>query len=135
MNVPANISENISRIINIDLSPKLYHLPIPSTVAEAIELRKRPEIVSFRKIFFEWCKANKEGDIDMTKRIKSDINMAQKELDKYISGKTVRLNCLVASSTLSLDKFHICPILWAVFLPFKPGIFCVIELKTHGCFY
>lgn len=83
VDTPANIAENISKIINIDLSPELYHLPIPSTVSEAIELRKRPEIVSFRNIFFEWCKAIKQCDIDMAERIKNDVNRAQKELDKY----------------------------------------------------
>lgn len=62
--------QDISRIMNIDLSPELYHLPIPSTIAEAIMLRNRPEIVSFRSIFFEWCKALKQGDIDMAVRIK-----------------------------------------------------------------
>lgn len=76
-------AKDISRIMNIDLSPELYHLPIPSTVSEAIVLRNRPEIVAFRKVFFEWCKAFKQGDIDMIVRIKNDVRKAQKGLDKY----------------------------------------------------
>lgn len=76
-------ADNVSRIMNIDLSPELYRLPIPSTVSEAIMLRNRPEISSFRNIFFEWCRAIKQGDIDMAMRIKKDVNIAQKGLDKY----------------------------------------------------
>lgn len=81
-------AEDVSQIMNIDLSPELYHLPIPSTLSEAIILRSRPEIVSFRNVFFEWCKAIKQGDIDMATRIKKDISIAQKELDKYYKWET-----------------------------------------------
>lgn len=98
VNIPVDSAEYISRIINIDLSPELYHLPIPSTVSEAIELRKRPEIASFRKIFFEWCKAIKQCDIDMAIRIKNDVNRAQKELDKYYkweSSKIKLFSCII----------------------------------------
>lgn len=50
---PVDITaEDVSQIMNIDLSPELYHLPIPSTLSEAIILRSRPEIVSFRNVFF-----------------------------------------------------------------------------------
>lgn len=38
--------------------------------------------------FFEWCKAIKQGDIDMATRIKKDISIAQKELDKYYKWET-----------------------------------------------
>lgn len=96
--VNADIAENISRIMNIDLSPELYHLPIPSTVSEAIELRKRPEIASFRNVFFEWCDAIKQCDIDMAQRIKSDVRKAQKELDKYYKWENSKIklfSCII----------------------------------------
>lgn len=93
-----NISaQSISRIMNIDLSPELYHLPIPSTISEAIMLRNRPEIASFRNIFFEWCTALKQGDIDMAMRIKKDVNLAQQELDKYYQWENRKIklfNCI-----------------------------------------
>lgn len=90
-------AEDVSQIMNIDLSPELYHLPIPSTFSEAILLRNRPEILSFRNVFFEWCKAIKQGDIEMATRIKKDISIAQKELDKYYKWeeqKTKLFSCI-----------------------------------------
>lgn len=97
--VETNISaQDISQIMNIDLSPVLYHMPIPSTVSEALILRDRPEIVSFRNIFFEWCTALKQGDIDMATRIKKDINLADQELKKYYkweNDKTKLFNCII----------------------------------------
>lgn len=94
----ADIAKNISQIMNIDLSPELYHLPIPSTVSEAIELRKRPEIASFRNVFFEWCDAIKQCDIDMAQRIKSDVRKAQEGLDKYYKWEKSKIklfNCII----------------------------------------
>lgn len=93
-----NIPESISQIISLDLSPELYSLPIPSNINEVIQLRKRPEIISFRKIFFEWCNFLKNGDLEMASKVKQDINKAQIELEKYYkweSSKVKTFSCLI----------------------------------------
>lgn len=91
------LQENITQIISLDLSPELYSLPIPSNINEVIQLRKRPEIVSFRKIFFEWCNFLKNGDVEMASKVKQDIKKAQTELEKYYkweNSKVKTFSCL-----------------------------------------
>lgn len=90
--------KEICRIMNIDLSPELYHFPIPSSFEEALVLRNRPEIESFRKVFFEWCSLLKNGDLELATKIKSDIQLAQKGLEKYYKwedSKIKHFNCLI----------------------------------------
>lgn len=90
--------QDVYQVMNVDLSPELYNLPIPTTLQEALYLRSRPEIVSFREVFFEWCKALQGGDVDLTMRIKSDITLAQKGLEKYYKWENSRVkffNCLI----------------------------------------
>jgi hypothetical protein len=51
----------IAQIIKIELKePNI--LPEPKTLAEAICFRKKPEIVSFRKIFKSWCESLQNMD-------------------------------------------------------------------------
>ena len=101
-------TDDVSKIMNIDLSPELYHLPIPSTISEAIMLRNRPEILSFRNIFFEWCRAIKQGDLDMAMRIKKDVNLAQKELNKYYKWESSKIKLFSCITDVIIGKFHIC---------------------------
>lgn len=92
------LQENITQIISLDLSPELYSLPIPSNINEVIQLRNRPEIVSFRKVFFEWCNFLKNGDVEMASKVKQDIKKAQTELEKYYkweNSKVKTFSCLI----------------------------------------
>lgn len=91
-------SEYISQIISLDLSPELYSFPIPDNMNEVIQLRKRPEIVSFRKVFFEWCGLLRNGDFDLACKVKQDIRKSQNELDKYYkweNSKVKLFSCLI----------------------------------------
>ena len=97
-------AEDVCRIMNIDLSPELYHLPIPSTISEAIMLRNRPEILAFRNIFFEWCRAIKQGDIDMAVRIKRDVDLAKKELNKYYKWESSKIKLFSCITDIIIGK-------------------------------
>lgn len=91
-------ANDILSVMNIDLSPCLYHLPVPTTMNEVLMLRKRPEIISFRKVFFEWCSLIRKCDFKSVERINKDIALAQKGLEKYYkweNSKTKSFNCLI----------------------------------------
>ena len=49
------ITEEIYHIVNIDMSRIVGSLPEPFTIQEAMRLRERPEIKSYRSIFLSWC--------------------------------------------------------------------------------
>jgi hypothetical protein len=89
---------DICQIMKIDLSPLLYHFPIPQTISEVITLRKRDEIKAFREVFFSWCSLLKTGEFSVAEKIKSDIQLAEKGLEKYRKwedGKTKVFNCII----------------------------------------
>jgi len=88
----------ISRIMRLDLSPELYHFPVPKNMDEVIMLRKRPEIKVFREMFFNWCYVLKRGEFNIAEQVKADVARAQKDMEKYYkweSGKTKLFNCLI----------------------------------------
>jgi hypothetical protein len=91
-------SEDISYIVNLDLSSELYHLPVPTNMEEVIKLRNRNEIQQFRREFFSWCSFLRNGEIDLANKIKKDVDLAKKELEKYYkweNNKTKVFNCLI----------------------------------------
>lgn len=84
---PQNISlkDTIDRVyglVNISLGESLQNLPTPSTFRELVNLRKRPELKSFRNIFSSWCKSLSDGDEETMRIITRDFLLAQKALKK-----------------------------------------------------
>lgn len=72
------IIEDVYHIVNIDLSNNVGSLPIPKNLAEAMRLRARPEIKSFRKVFLSWCNNMYNGDVAEAEYIKRDFEAATK---------------------------------------------------------
>lgn len=72
------IAENIYHIVNVDMSQIVGSLPVPCTVQEAMRLRDRPEIKSYRKIFLSWCENMYKGDVPEAEYIKRDFDDANK---------------------------------------------------------
>lgn len=89
---------DICQIMKIDLSPLLYHFPIPQSVNEVIVLRKREEIKAFREVFLTWCFLLKTGEFDIANKMKADIRLAEKGLEKYRKwedGNIKIFNCII----------------------------------------
>lgn len=72
------IIEDVYHIVNIDLSNDVGSLPIPQNLAEAMRLRARPEIKSFRNVFLSWCNNMYNGDVTEAEYIKRDFEAATK---------------------------------------------------------
>lgn len=72
------ITEDIYHIVNIDMSQIIGSLPVPHTVQEAMRLRERPEIKSYRNIFLSWCENMYRGDVPEAEYIKRDFDDANK---------------------------------------------------------
>ena len=70
--------DDIYHIVNIDLSNILESLPTPRNAREAIRIRNRPEISSFRNILFHWGESLSTGDIDTAEQIQKDFDEAKK---------------------------------------------------------
>lgn len=73
-----NVAEDIYHIVNIDMSHIVGSLPVPHTVHEAMRLRERPEIKSYRNIFLSWCENMYIGDVPEAEYIKRDFDDANK---------------------------------------------------------
>lgn len=88
--------EDIYHIVNIDLSDELGSLPVPRNVAEAIRLRSRPEISSFRNVFLQWSSCMYNGDFSEAEYIKKDFKAAsdffKKKESEFQKSKSI-LHC------------------------------------------
>ncbi len=82
VNNSSKIIEDIYYIVNVDLSSLVANLPIPQTVKEALRLRKREEMQSFRKIFLQWANCLYNGEINEAEYIKKDFDAAIKFFEK-----------------------------------------------------
>lgn len=72
------ITEEIYHIVNIDMSRIVGSLPEPFTIQEAMRLRERPEIKSYRSIFLSWCENMYRGNVQEAEYIKRDFDDANK---------------------------------------------------------
>lgn len=70
------IIEDVYHIVNVDLSNEIGRLPVPQSVSEAIRLRARPEIKSFRNIFLRWTECLYNGSVSEAEYIKKDFSAA-----------------------------------------------------------
>jgi hypothetical protein len=76
------IAEDIYHIVNIDLSKQVESLPVPQNTNEAIRIRNRPEISSFRNILHHWGDCILSGNVDESEYIKKDFDAARKYFEK-----------------------------------------------------
>ena len=77
-----SIIEEIYHIVNVDLSQVLESLPTPRNAIEAIRMRNRPEISSFRNILNHWGECLLSGDINTAEQIKKDYGLAREFFNK-----------------------------------------------------
>lgn len=77
-----SLFEDVYHIVNVDLSNDVGCLPVPNSVAEAIRLRSRPEIRSFRNVFLSWCENMYNGDVSQAEYIKKDFEKAERFFKK-----------------------------------------------------
>ncbi|MBR3768808.1 MAG: hypothetical protein IKL10_11310 [Clostridia bacterium] len=78
----SKLIEDVYYIVNVDMSKVVANLPIPQTVDEALRLRNRSEIQSFRTIFLKWANHLYNGEIDEAEYIKKDFDAANKYFEK-----------------------------------------------------
>ena len=78
------IIDEVYYMASLDLSEQMLHLPTPTSIREAINLRNRPEIKSFREVFANWCEYVQNGNDERTiELINKDFKHAQAILAKY----------------------------------------------------
>ena len=99
-----DLAEDIYHIVNVDMSQIVGSLPVPRTVQEAMRLRERPEIKSYRNIFLNWCDNMYKGDVPEAEYIKKDFDAAKKFfLDKERRAKccpTLRCACEIIGNQI-----------------------------------
>lgn len=76
------ITEDIYHIVNIDLSEQVESLPVPRNTKEAIRIRNRPEITSFRNILYHWGECLSSGNFGESEYIARDFDAARKYFEK-----------------------------------------------------
>ena len=77
------VRDDITYILQLDLSPEINEFPIPNSIEDVIFLRNQPAIVSFREVFFTWIEYIKKGKYDLALKIKKDVLTANNHLAKY----------------------------------------------------
>ena len=85
MDLTANIKivDDIYYLFKLPELRQLNSLPSPQSLAEALRLRNRPEIISFRKIFRSWCEELQNfGDTKTIELITKDFNKASNYLNE-----------------------------------------------------
>lgn len=70
-------------ILQLDLTPEINEFPLPTNMTDVLYLRRQPEIVSFREVFFHWIDCIANGDYDIATKIKKDVVSANQALEKY----------------------------------------------------
>ncbi|MCL2691315.1 MAG: hypothetical protein FWE56_03545 [Candidatus Bathyarchaeota archaeon] len=89
-----SFSDNIRYILQLDLTPQINEFPIPESIRDVLYLRKQPEIISFREVFFDWLTCLQEGDYDIANKIKCDVVKANEALAKYKKWEKRKTNML-----------------------------------------
>ena len=79
----SSFSDSVRYILQLDLTPQINEFPIPANMTDVLFLRKQPEIVSFREVFFEWIGCLTKNQYDIAKKIKNDVIKANMALEKY----------------------------------------------------
>lgn len=78
----SKLIDDIYYIVNVDMSKIVASLPVPQTVYEALRLRNREEIKSFRNIFLKWANHLYNGEINEAEYIKKDFDAASRFFEK-----------------------------------------------------
>lgn len=78
-----NFDKYANYILQLDLTPEINRFPLPQNMIDVLYLRKRPEIVSFREVFFYWVDCIAKGEINIATKIKKDVISANNALEKY----------------------------------------------------
>ena len=78
----SKLIDDVYYIVNVEMSKLVASLPVPKTVYEALRLRNRDEIKSYRTIFLKWANHLYNGEIDEAEYIKKDFDAANKYFEK-----------------------------------------------------
>jgi hypothetical protein len=73
----------VNYILQLDLTPEINQFPMPQNVTDVLFLRKQPAVISFREVFFNWVNCIANGELDIAKKIKKDVIIANNALEKY----------------------------------------------------
>jgi hypothetical protein len=61
------------------MNEQLGYAPVVNTIEDVLRLRNDKRIVRFRKLLEEWCAVLPSGDAALIKKIKADIEKANRE--------------------------------------------------------
>lgn len=79
----SKLNDYANYILQLDLTPEINQFPLPQNMVDVLYLRKQPEIISFREVFFSWINYIAAGDYDIASKIKKDVISANSALEKY----------------------------------------------------
>lgn len=69
-------------MIRVDFTNGLHIIPNPKTLADVMELRENPDLISFRNIFGRWIGYLVNGDFSAFEKMKDDVEKSNKALEK-----------------------------------------------------
>jgi hypothetical protein len=78
----SNLVDDVYYLASASLREDGWTLPAPRTLAEAVEIRGSPFVKRFREVMNEWILTLQEGRIDAAKRIRRDVLLANRELER-----------------------------------------------------
>lgn len=99
------IIDDVYYLFKLPELKQLNSLPSPQSFAEALRLRNRPEIISFRNVFRVWCEELQNfGDIKTIEMITNDFNRASNFLKKQYreNDKQKRVSYAVLQNFVSI---------------------------------
>lgn len=79
----SKLNDYANYILQLDLTPEINQFPLPQNMVDVLYLRRQPEIVSFREVFFQWVDYIASGEYDIATKIKKDVISANNALEKY----------------------------------------------------
>lgn len=102
--INTKIVDNVYYLFKLPELKQLNSLPSPQSFEEALRLRSRPEIISFRNVFKAWCEELQNfGDIKTIEMITNDFNRASyflkrqyKENDKQKTARYAILKNIIS---------------------------------------
>lgn len=77
---PSKLIDDVYYTVETKLSEEIKYLPCPQTLKEALTIRNKKEIRRFRDVLSFWIRSINDGDFQLEKTIRKDIQKANKEL-------------------------------------------------------
>lgn len=108
-------------------------IPQPQTLQDVIELRRDPDMQSFRSVYSQWVSYLENGDMDTFRKMKEDVLKARNALDKLTKFKKVDGNILSRALFMIGGEIPILAEILSVYGFVQASVVDSIEAKNRWC--